>query len=209
MLNTICFDVGETLVNFQPNNSFYRELANLLLADEDTVKRYIKAHISNKNVTLDTFAYLIRERFNRKELSLSRICEVSSQCTSTYKLCPGVLETLEELRKRNYKIIAVSNTLSFRYIPLQELCIGQYIDQAFYSFECGYVKPDKAFFNTVTDRLGITGRDIVLIGDSLKSDYWGAKSAGWNAILLNRERAKLPPSIVQIYDLLDLLTLFR
>ena len=69
------------------------------------------------------------------------------------------------------------------------------------SYDVGYEKPDRRIFEaakelfvdimgseTSNEGIGpLENFELVYIGDDLKKDVWGARNAGWNSILLDRE----------------------
>ncbi|KAF2007090.1 hypothetical protein P154DRAFT_182468 [Amniculicola lignicola CBS 123094] len=68
------------------------------------------------------------------------------------------------------------------------------------SYDVGYEKPDERMFKAATQMLKETlgndaGRkptleddfELLFVGDTVEQDYLGAKHAGWNALLLDRE----------------------
>ncbi len=59
-------------------------------------------------------------------------------------------------------------------------------DRLFVSSEVGYRKPSRDFFSTVERALGTAAHRMMLVGDDHRRDYDGAISAGWQAVLLNR-----------------------
>jgi putative hydrolase of the HAD superfamily len=54
--------------------------------------------------------------------------------------------------------------------------------QLFISSQIGYRKPHRKFFNAVESALGVSGVEILLIGDDLVNDVQGAVGAGWHSI---------------------------
>ena len=73
---------------------------------------------------------------------------------------------------------------------VEELKLSQYFDFITYSEESGYSKPKKEIFEEAVRRSGLQnlkGEEILHIGDDLKKDYFGAKSLGWNALIIQRD----------------------
>ena len=61
----------------------------------------------------------------------------------------------------------------------------------------GVSKPDPAIFKFALDQSGlpgesVSGAEILHIGDDLDKDYFGAKSVGWNALILDRSDSGQP-----------------
>jgi putative hydrolase of the HAD superfamily len=72
--------------------------------------------------------------------------------------------------------------------PALSLCT-----ELFLSSEIGFSKPAPQFFSTVVRQLDVPPEDILLVGDDEISDVEGALAAGWQAVHINRERAKRRP----------------
>jgi putative hydrolase of the HAD superfamily len=62
--------------------------------------------------------------------------------------------------------------------------IADYFDLMLFSDEVGIRKPNLKIFQIATQKLQTKPCSIVHVGDNLKSDVWGAKEAGFKAILL-------------------------
>jgi FMN phosphatase YigB (HAD superfamily) len=70
------------------------------------------------------------------------------------------------------------------------------------SYDVGFEKPDRRIFDAASEMLRETlaeagnsaeGQDIdgfekLYVGDSIEKDYFGAKDAGWNALVVDRQR---------------------
>ena len=59
------------------------------------------------------------------------------------------------------------------------------------STEVGAAKPDSQIFTAALQKHNCLAENVLHIGDSFKADYCGARSAGLNAIWLNRQQEKL------------------
>lgn len=115
-------------------------------------------------------------------------------------LFPETLEVLEQLKSLGYKLALISN-LSFEYQqPIIRLGLEGYFDVIKYSFRAGFKKPDVQIFCAVAEELNIKLPEIVMVGDSFRSDYSGATALGMSALLLDRKR-KVVDFPVRIDDL--------
>lgn len=56
-----------------------------------------------------------------------------------------------------------------------------------FSDEFGIRKSNSRIFQIATRKLQVKPYEVVYIGDNLKSDMWGAKNAGFEAICLSTE----------------------
>lgn len=92
------------------------------------------------------------------------------------------LETLEELRLRNYRLAILSNWDERLRPLLRGMGLEHYFEHIFVSCELGFEKPDPRLFATVETHLGAAGSEILHIGDSHHHDILGATSRGWLAV---------------------------
>lgn len=65
--------------------------------------------------------------------------------------------------------------------------VAKYFDLMLFSDELGVRKPSPKIFQMAARKFQIEPREIVHIGDNLKSDVWGARNAGFKAIYLSTE----------------------
>lgn len=70
-------------------------------------------------------------------------------------------------------------------------------ERVFVSSEIGFSKPDGRFFGEVQKQLAACGDEILLIGDDYVSDWVGATSAGWRALMIERDAATAAPGSLQ------------
>lgn len=99
-------------------------------------------------------------------------------------------KALEFLRERGIKTGLVSNTLKSSGLTLRLLLkengLLPLLDDAVFSDEAGFVKPDPRIFALAAARLGFPVSDCVFVGDLAGVDVKGAENAGMDAILFRR-----------------------
>ncbi|MFR2716694.1 MAG: HAD family hydrolase [Anaerococcus obesiensis] len=61
----------------------------------------------------------------------------------------------------------------------------------FVSDKIGFEKPDKKFFEKIMDLTKFSNDDLIMIGDSIKSDIIGAKNSKIKSIYFNKENKKI------------------
>jgi putative hydrolase of the HAD superfamily len=66
--------------------------------------------------------------------------------------------------------------------------LARSVDRVFCSTDLGWCKPSPHFFESIERQLGLPGKYLCLVGDSLQEDYQGAIAAGWQARLLDPHR---------------------
>ena len=121
-----------------------------------------------------------------------------------WRIFDDVVETWQALERRGMVLAVASNfderlpTILASHEPLNGC------QRIYWSAEIGYPKPSPEFFAEVARRIGAVPEEILFVGDSPVNDYQGAKTVGWNAKLLCRERcaAARPDEIVTLNQIL-------
>lgn len=95
----------------------------------------------------------------------------------------GILEILSH----KYKIALLTNWdhPPHIYKMLKRDGIQRFFDEVIISGETGFEKPDPKIFQYALDRLNITNKEALFIGDS-EEDYLGSKNAGLDFLLISR-----------------------
>ncbi len=105
---------------------------------------------------------------------------------ASWRLFDDVLPTLKELAARGYRLAIASNFDSRLLAIAQGHLLLAYCEHVFISSEIGFSKPDPRFFTAAQAQLAAPPSAILLVGDDLENDYWGAAAAGWRRVLLAR-----------------------
>jgi putative hydrolase of the HAD superfamily len=107
---------------------------------------------------------------------------------------PGAPDALGLLQARGYRIGLISNTSygeKLRAI-LANFNLVSFFDVLLFSDEFGIRKPRPEIFRAAIDRLSVSAREAVHIGDRVDLDVVGAKNAGFFSIYLNGNGAPYP-----------------
>jgi putative hydrolase of the HAD superfamily len=103
---------------------------------------------------------------------------------------PDVLPALNKWQQQGIELAVVSNFDSRIYPVLKALNLAEYFTSVTISTEVGAAKPDSQIFTAALQKHNCLAENVLHIGDSFKADYCGAKTAGLNAIWLNRKPEK-------------------
>lgn len=106
---------------------------------------------------------------------------------SAWTLFPETTEVLSTIRKMGLKLGIISNFDTRVYDVFTELGILDFIDTFVISSEAGFAKPSQGIFNKALKEIGETASQSLHVGDSLELDYYGARSVGINALLLDKK----------------------
>jgi putative hydrolase of the HAD superfamily len=113
---------------------------------------------------------------------------------------PDVLPALNRWQKQGIELAVVSNFDSRLYAVLKSLGLAKYFTSVTISTEVGAAKPDAQIFTAALQKHNCFAENVLHIGDSFKADYCGARSAGLNAVWLNRQQEILDLSKFDLTD---------
>lgn len=111
-----------------------------------------------------------------------------------WELYPETREALRELKKAGFILGIISNFDSRILTVCTDLEIFQYLDSIQISSREGAAKPDAQIFQKALQQHRLAPGEAVHVGDSLKDDVTGARSAGLIPIYLNRDQAPDAPA---------------
>lgn len=103
---------------------------------------------------------------------------------------PGVIELLNFLQSKDIALGVISNFDQRLESVLEDTQIREYFVFVLTSYDFGMEKPSLSIFNealkltTLSRKEKILPQEAMHIGDTIDSDYFGAKSASWNALLI-------------------------
>lgn len=117
-------------------------------------------------------------------------------------------DTLDELKRRGYKLGIITDTYHSKELKLgwlREIGIDQVWDVFVSSCEEGVRKPNPAIYRTALDQLDLVPCEASFVGHK-KSELDGAKAVGMTTIAFNYESVAAADHFVEQFD--ELLTLF-
>ena len=93
-----------------------------------------------------------------------------------------VLRVLSQLRSNGWTIGIVSNATPDEVASWPECPLGNVVDDAVFSCQVGYMKPDVEIYNLACDRLGIAPTKTVFVGDGGFDELQGAAAVGMRPV---------------------------
>ncbi|MDP6117986.1 MAG: HAD family hydrolase [Planctomycetota bacterium] len=200
-IRAICFDFGNTLVEFGPKQvaiqySALEQALTELFGSCDTSRlkairdRQIVAPFSNgfRDNDLRTISEeLIRGIYDiePEESQVETLVQVRYRSFVHAIVLPeGVLSLLNKLSER-YRLGFLSNYPCGKSIrdSLQEIGLSRVFEAIVISGEEGYVKPHPKPFESLLSQLQLSAPDCAYVGDNWLADVQGAKRMGMRAIL--------------------------
>jgi len=110
----------------------------------------------------------------------------------TRNALPGVIELLDYLKGRDYRLGVISNNDGRTTEKCEEVGIREYFDFIFDSTNLGMIKPDSSIFRHALEKFGIAPSEAIYIGDLYGSDVLGGTDAGMDVIWFNRRGFERP-----------------
>ncbi|XP_012279292.1 rhythmically expressed gene 2 protein-like [Orussus abietinus] len=133
---------------------------------------------------------------NACDTALGKVADSLIECYSTnrcWQAYPGAVDLLEYLKSRGVILGVISNFDERLDAVLVDTEIRSYFSFVLSSYILGVEKPHPTIFEEALKRskiqhgVTISPEEAVHIGDHVEADYFGAKRADWNAILIMRE----------------------
>ncbi len=110
-----------------------------------------------------------------------------------FKMFPGAVDLLRELRDRSVRLGLVTNGFAETHREKIELLnISELFDAIFIADEVGMVKPDPLLFAHACLKLQSSPSKSAMVGDRYERDIRGAHTAGLFTIWMNVHAATLP-----------------
>lgn len=210
MLRAILFDLGDTLLNFEPmdTRALFRRAARLTYdhlaargASVPDFERYTRVYY--RGVKWSYFwAKVSRREFNSLELlgKFHRKMGLPADDDLLRELAwlwyAPVLEhtrveqdlgpTLAGIRDAGLRLGVISNTFIPGFVHdrhLEMTGLLEFLPVRVYSSEVGYRKPDKRIFQAALTRLGVPAAQTLFVGDLVKTDIIGARRMGMKTAL--------------------------
>jgi putative hydrolase of the HAD superfamily len=121
---------------------------------------------------------------------------------------PDALDTLTQLKVKQVKMGIVTNGLKEDYERvLQKLGAASHFDVTVGADSCSKAKPNSRIFLHAVEKLRLEPGEVLFVGDSMEKDYEGARKAGLQSLLLDRE-GKASKNVDSIRSLTEVLRYF-
>lgn len=204
MIKAVLIDIDDTIFDFEKcsKNSFLKTLEkfNLKFKEEDF------SYFNKVNDILWTKQKLgeinIKEVFIKRDYLMGKYFNLDIEkglfndlfvkfLYDEIEMVDGIEDLLLYLSGK-YKIFTASNGVyDMQVNRIKKSNLSKYFTDIFVSDKIGYEKPDKRFFQKIMDITKYSNDDLIMIGDSMKSDIIGAKNSKIKSIYFNKENKKI------------------
>ncbi|XP_026759991.2 rhythmically expressed gene 2 protein-like [Galleria mellonella] len=229
-IKLITFDVTNTLLKFRvPPWQYYAAVARKYGykgTDEEVDDRL--SH--NYNILLSKYPnfgkctisweewwrQVVKRTFDGHLPVSSDVNSVATELIEDYKTakCWSAAEgsdiLLDSIQKRGITVGIISNFDPRLYDVLGSIGIINKFDFIVTCYEFGFSKPDAKIFRHALERCkqSVKPSEALHIGDDVKTDYEGARLAGWHAVLISDDiKTEKPPAPNHVFDSLTSLYL--
>ena len=103
------------------------------------------------------------------------------------ELYPDVDRTLSRLKRNGYSMALVSNAPADTGRVVERLGLSKYLNSVIISGAVGYSKPNPKIFDIALREVGVAPTEAVHIGDLYEADIVGARNAGIQGLLIDRD----------------------
>ena len=195
MIRAVIFDMYETLItHYHGKSPLYfssqmAEEAQVPLEKFQEIWRGRECERTVGKLSLeDTLRLIIKENTSCSEKEIyQKVVQMAEKRIATAEECfrhlhPEILPMFEELKKRKIKIGLISNCFSEEANVIRESCLAPYFDVMCLSYELGMRKPEKEIYQLCADKLAVSLKDCLYIGDGGSNELEAARCLGMNAV---------------------------
>ncbi len=147
-------------------------------------------------------------RFERFDEYFTDLFAYFSRADS-WRLFPETEETLAALKRRGLKLAVISNFDSRLFGILEGLGVAAEFESILISSHAGYAKPAPEIFRLALARHHTRPEEALHVGDSVEKDAEGARAAGIQGVLLDRNAKLKAAGFPKIKNLTGLLPLIE
>ncbi len=122
--------------------------------------------------------------------------------STVFKLYDDVVPCLEQLKSAGQRMAIISNWDNSLHRAVEMFDLTKYFELVIASLEEGVEKPDPRLFEITFERLGVEAGQVLHVGDNPIDDWQGAKNAGCQALVIDRENPQ--PSDFRLRSLSEL-----
>lgn len=223
-IRAVLLDAGHTLLEGRPSwfDIWEEALATFDLAlDREALQRaYARASDLLTPLLPDSVTPEVERRFLREMVAYLQVPgreeelaeymhRILAKVRPEYAPYPEVPEVLEELRRRGYRLAVVSNWEPDLPDVLRRVGLLDAFEVVVASAVVGAAKPDPRIFRVALDALRLEPHTAVHVGDSYEADVQGARAAGIQPVLLDRDYIYQQSDVPLIRTLKELLPLLE
>lgn len=180
-------------------NQWLEKYGMTMMTEEQAVKAYGELNMA---IVSRLGLNVKPEELRRLKIIVSeRWVEVESSIPP--KLYPDSIPTLNKLKEKGYKIGIISNAPPSTIESVKVLGLDKYADPILISGIVGLTKPNPEIFKLALRLANVKAQESVHVGDVFQADIVGARNAGMEAILIDRDGTSETRNCKKVKSLLE------
>jgi putative hydrolase of the HAD superfamily len=215
-IRAVTFDVGGTLIDPWPSvGHIYAQVAaenGFADPDPELLNRQFTAAWRAKghfDYSRSSWSALVWQAFHgqtKPVREISFFAKLYERFTEpdVWRIHDDVRPSLDALLAKGIRLAAISNWDERLRPLLQSLGLDSYFECIVISSEVGSHKPARVIFEHAVLKLGCAAEAMLHVGDSMREDVEGGRAAGFQTVLLSRD--KTPDFPLAIRSLADIST---
>lgn len=183
MIKNIIFDVGNVLVEYNPDGLMRR-----LGFDEETLQVVNQAVFQNELWNESDRGVLSPEELLKAFIANNpayekEIRQVIDAVGDTISLMPYTVEWVKGLKERGYHLYILSNYAEYTYEKTShKMEFLPYMDGVVFSYRCKLIKPEKEIYEYICETYGLKPEESVFLDDR-EDNVQAARNMGMNGIV--------------------------
>jgi putative hydrolase of the HAD superfamily len=153
----------------------------------------------------DECAAVLHEAIKRPDLDRAAV-RAAMLGSLRFSAFDDAAPALRELRSRGLRVVVASNWDCSLPSVLERIGLAPLLDAVVSSAVVGAAKPDPRLFEAGLAAAGCSAAEALYAGDSVETDVEGARAAGLQAVLVDRDR-QAPPGTPAVRSLEEVPTL--
>jgi HAD superfamily hydrolase (TIGR01549 family) len=194
-VSVLAIDLVGTLI-YKPTPHFYSAAADFLSKQRSQVsldgfrrtfrRRYWEHSMGNYETDREFYSAVLADLSRAYDPSVEVLTDIYIQGSSAFADASPFLETMCQ----SYRLVLASNYVGQWARRILES--NGWLDdfhECLVSSDCGFKKPSRQFFLELLKLSGASPSEVLMIGDSVVNDVYGARAAGLKSALLDRDGA--------------------
>jgi HAD superfamily hydrolase (TIGR01549 family) len=194
-VSVLAIDLVGTLI-YKPTPHFYSAAADFLSKQGSQVsldgfrrtfrRRYWEHSMGNYETDREFYSAVLADLSRAYDPSVEALTDIYIQGSSAFADASPFLETMCQ----SYRLVLASNYVGqwARRILVSNGWLS-YFHGSLVSSDCGFKKPSRQFFLELLKTSGASPSEVLMIGDSVVNDAYGARTAGLRSVVLDRDGA--------------------
>ena len=225
MIKYIIFDADDTLFDFQNAEGNAKSRINEVLKTHaldldafwNRFNRVVPAlfrQFPDGSITKEEYRF--RRFADVLQGTHGRICELTPELNRIYiqeithktGLFADAIPMLKILGAKEIEVVILTNGPSdSQKAKFKTVGLSRYIRSIYIGEEIGFFKPNREAFEYVLYDLDAPASEVLMVGDSIEDDIYGAERAGIKAVLIDRRNRHSAYTGTRIATLLELIKL--